>query len=214
MPNEIDSIQTAGQPRPAQAMNVPRKYRVAAVLWLILPGALLMLVIISYLAAAIFSQSADSSPVLSLLKTSLGLLGVLSIIAIFISIPMAAYIGSLRKEPVAQFDQRSGRGDRSDFPPELKKWNWGAAGLSMIWGVYHGVWWCFFSMIPYVNWIWWIVMGLEGNKWAWGKRYWASVEEFKAAQNKWKIWGMVFLFLPLALSVFLVLLSFAVNLSH
>jgi len=180
--------------------NVSQKNRLIAVLWMILPIAFLLLVLIVYGIVASIGMSGDFARGLNMTLAIFGIIGVLSII---VSIPMAIIFGSRRKEPVSQFDARSGRGEDSVFPSELKKWNWGAAGLPLIWGVYHSVWWCFIVFIPYVNWIWWIIMGLEGNKWAWEKRYWKSVEEFKAAQKKWMPWGIVFLFLPIVLSAFI-----------
>ena len=168
----------------------------AAVLLLVLPYAAILVVLILY---AIVAATGASGTIGSVLRLALGILGVVSVIGIIAGIPIAIIVGSRRKELVAQFDSRSGTSDDSQFPPELKKWNWGAAGLSIIWGVYHGVWVSFVVLIPYVNWIWWIIMGLEGNKWAWQKRHWRSIEEFQEAQKKWKIWGIIFLFLPIIL---------------
>lgn len=179
-------------------LNVSKKNRVTAVLWMILPSVLFVVVIVIY---AVVAEIGVGGTFGSGLRTALGLLAVIGILSMIAGIPLAIFFGRRRAEPVSQFDQRSGKGGNSVFPPELKKWNWGAAGLPMIWGVYHSVWWCFINFIPYVNWIWWIIMGMEGNKWAWEKRYWKSIDEFKAAQKKWMPWGVVFFFLPIVLGV-------------
>jgi len=205
------SSQTTSQSKPmGKRLNVSKRHRVMAVLWLILPGVVLGLVLLLYaiLATATSAISTDSAAqAVSILKMTLGLLGVLSFISIIAGIPLAIYFGRKRTEPISEFDERSGKGEESEFPLELKKWNWGAAGLPMIWGAYHSVWWCFFTMIPYVNWIWWIIMGIEGNKWAWQKRYWKNIDEFKQAQKKWKPWGIIFLFFPIIIAVLFMLIG-------
>jgi len=174
--------------------NVSKKNRIIAVLWVTVPAALAVLAIVLY---AIFAEIGMSGRIASGIEGILAVLFILSIALMAAGVPLAAFFGSRRKEPVAEFDKRSGLQEQSTFPPELKKWNWGAVGLPIIWGVYHGVWISFITFIPYINWIWWIIMGLEGNKWAWQKRYWKNVEEFKQAQRKWQIWGIAFFFLPI-----------------
>ncbi len=98
------------------------------------------------------------------------------------------------KEPApgVTFDPRSGVAG-GEVPAEIKGWNWGAAFLGVIWGVYHGVWISLLSFVPILNFVWWIVMGLRGNEWAWQKRKWVSPEQFKASQWGWNRMGMVML---------------------
>lgn len=198
--------QNQTQAAPGRHYNVPKKYRLAAVLLIVLPYVVLIAAILFYAIAAAAQVSGTAG---SVLRTVFGVLGVIGVLGIIIGIPLAVLVGSRKKKLVTQFDPRSGVKDDSKFPLELKKWNWGAAGLCIIWGVYHGVWLSLISLIPYVNWIWWIFMGLEGNKWAWQSRYWKSVEEFKAAQKKWKIWGIIFFFLPIVLVVLGIIINIA-----
>ncbi|PIQ67350.1 ribonuclease G [Candidatus Uhrbacteria bacterium CG_4_10_14_0_2_um_filter_41_7] len=94
-----------------------------------------------------------------------------------------------------KYDERSGKGEASIIPNEIKGWNWGAAGLTWIWGVPHGVWISLLVLIPFVNIIMWIFLGLKGNEWAWKKQQWESVEKFISYQNKWKPWGIAFFIL-------------------
>jgi hypothetical protein len=114
-----------------------------------------------------------------------------------ICIPIGFYMASkyARKERAGleSFDARSGQGDNSEVPEEIKGWNWGAAGLGWVWGIYHGVWLSLLAFVPFVGFFWWIVMGLKGNEWAWQSGKWQSVEAFQASQRKWKIWGILFL---------------------
>lgn len=202
------SSQTKNQSKPiGKYLNVSKRHRVMAVLWLILPSVALGLVLLLYAILATINLGSGADSAVGILKITLGLLGVLSIISMIAGIPLAIYFGRKRTETITDFDERSGKGDESEFPLELKKWNWAAAGLPVIWGAYHSVWWCFFTMVPYVNWIWWIIMGLEGNKWAWQKRYWKSIDEFKQAQKKWKPWGIFFLFFPIIIAALFMLIG-------
>jgi|SRR3989338_852202 len=98
----------------------------------------------------------------------------------------------------ASYDERSGKKQDSIMPDEIKGWNWGAAGLTWIWGAYHGVWISLLSFIPLVNIIMWIVLGLKGNEWAWRAEKWRSVEEFIISQKKWKPWGIAIFILTIA----------------
>jgi len=190
-------------------MNVSKKNRKRAVLCLILPGLILIGVLIFYTVVAAIGMTTGfgASETSRFLRMFLGFLGVLSIISIVLGIPLSVYFGSRRTEPVKEYDERSGKGPASEIPDEIKKWNWGAAGLNIIWGAYHGVWLSYISLIPYVNWVWWIILGIMGNKWAWSKRYWKSVEEFQEAQRKWKVWGIIFLIIPLIFMILAVVFN-------
>lgn len=79
----------------------------------------------------------------------------------------------------------------SNFPPELKGWNWGAFFFNWIWGLSNGVYLGLLCLIPYFNFIWAFVMGANGNKWAWEKKKWESVAHFKMVQRKWAIAGFI-----------------------
>jgi len=98
-------------------------------------------------------------------------------------------------------DNRSGLGGKSIIPKEIKRWNWGAAGLPIIWGLYHGVWISLLSYVPIFGWMWVVVMGIKGNEWAWKKNKWQSVKAFKESQKKWKIVGIIFMVISFVLFV-------------
>ncbi len=78
------------------------------------------------------------------------------------------------------------------LPPELQGWNWGGFLMGWIWSIAHSAWLgfvlCFFLGI-----IGNIVQGIKGNEWAWQNRRWESIEQFKATQRVWAIWGVVIL---------------------
>lgn len=78
-----------------------------------------------------------------------------------------------------------------DVPPEIKGWNWGAFLLNLIWGLWHKLPQALLMLVPGVNLVMAVVLGVKGNEWAWQRKPWASVAQFKAAQRNWAIAGFV-----------------------
>ena len=145
----------------------------------------------------------------------LGFLAILCIIGIIIGVILAIVLFNKKELVFGVYDERSGRGKDSIIPPEIKGWNWGAFGVTLIWGIYYGAWvvlWGFLlGLIPLVWILWQVYVGMKGNEWAWRKNKWQSVEQFIATQNKWKPWGIVFFILgilPVFLSLFNIFDSF------
>lgn len=133
---------------------------------------------------------------IAIVKYIIGLLYIISALGIIIGIPVA--VSFLRKKEITiniMYDERSGNGEASIIPNEIKKWNWGAAGLVWIWGIYHIVWISLLALIPIVNLVMIIILGRKGNEWAWKSQKWESVEKFLIFQRKWKFWGIVFMIL-------------------
>lgn len=85
----------------------------------------------------------------------------------------------------------------SDFPDELKGWNWGAFFFGWIWGIVSGVWISLLGLIPALNFVMSIVLGIKGNELAWKAKKYASIEDFKILQRKWAIWGFVLFFVTI-----------------
>ncbi len=131
-----------------------------------------------------------------IVNVALGLLGLLAFLSIFICLPIGIVllIRSRRTlKPGVAYDERSGKGEASIIPPELGHWNWGAAFLTVWWGLYYRVWIAFLVFVPFIGQFWWVVMGIKGNEWAWQKNQWLSVDEFKKTQKKWAVWAIVLL---------------------
>lgn len=88
------------------------------------------------------------------------------------------------------------------LPAELQGWNWGGFFLGWIWSIAHSAWLgfvlCFFLGI-----IGNIVQGIKGNEWAWQNRRWESIEQFKATQRVWAIWGLVIFIASIVLVIVL-----------
>lgn len=74
---------------------------------------------------------------------------------------------------------------------ELKKWNWGAFLLTFIWGIGHNVMRSFLVFIPFYGFYEWFLLGTKGNRWAWEKRKWESIEQFRQSQRSWAKWGII-----------------------
>ncbi len=127
-----------------------------------------------------------------IINVILGFLGIILVGWMFIGVPIGIFY--LRKKVLADtaiYDKRSGKGDGSLIPDEVKGWNWGAFGLPVIWGLYHGVWISLLSFIPIFGIAFNIYLGLEGNELAWKKNKWVSTEQFRKFQGKWMIWGIL-----------------------
>lgn len=170
-------------------------------IWLLTPTLSIFVILLLYtIINTRFSNSEENFMILilNIFNFILSFLGLIAVIAI----PVGIIIGIiyLRKKELAKgtkWDERSGKGENSTIPSEIRKWNWGAAGLNWIWGVYHSVWISLLMFIPLINIFMIIVLGIKGNEWAWRKNKWESVEEFVSSQNKWKPWGIAFLILAI-----------------
>jgi len=86
-------------------------------------------------------------------------------------------------------ENTSGLGEKAEIPKEIDRWNWGAVFLSAIWGIGNKTYVALLALVPIVNIFVLIALGLNGNKWAWRNKHWKSVEQFKAAQQKWTYAG-------------------------
>lgn len=78
-----------------------------------------------------------------------------------------------------------------DKKQKLRKWNWGAFSLNVIWGIFHRSYWTFLCFIPFFGTFWMIVCGIKGNEWAWKNGHYASIDEFEEKEFIWDILGIV-----------------------
>jgi hypothetical protein len=163
-------------------------------LWMIIGPFIGLVMVLATWAVMSFllSSSFGGHATMAILNVLLGFVGLLCVVGIMVGIPLG--IVTMYKpaplEPTLA-DPRSGLGDASVIPPEIVGWNWGAFGLPKIWGIYHNVWICLLTLIPVVNIVVAIYMGVKGNELAWRKNKWTSVEDFKQKQAAWRVWGIV-----------------------
>ena len=156
--------------------------------------------IAGFIISAIISSLFGDNIVVNLINWFSWFIGLMSVSLSFILVP-AGIIYLYKREIIesTHCDERSGNRKVSIMPDEIKGWNWGAAGLSLIWGVYHGVWIALLSFVPIINIFIWIILGLKGNEWAWRANKWENVEQFTVSQKKWKSWGVVFFVLKIVM---------------
>jgi len=79
----------------------------------------------------------------------------------------------------------------SEIPAELHRWNWGAAGVPILWGIFNRVWLVILTLIPILNIFIFFVLGFKGNEYAWKKNKTKNLEAFKQTQEKWAIAGLI-----------------------
>ncbi len=178
--------------------------------WILIISILFLFGFMNALLNGNIYANEGQSHILDLIRTFfnffLGLLGFICVLGSIIGTPIGIYF-LVKKVPVVghPFDERSGKGALSTIPEQIQGWNWGAAGLTWVWGIGNGVWISLLSFLPFFNWFFWIILGFKGNEWAWKKVKWESVDEFQKVQKQWKLWGVVFLVLRI---VFLLLMFF------
>lgn len=201
MPSNVNN-QPSGQTR------VSDRNKKIGIFWLVAPTLLLILILVIY-AIMNFQMNeltgvepSGNETYFGIFNVVLGFLGIIAILGIIAGIPIGIVYLNKKEYTNITFDPRSGHGNLSEIPPEIKGWNWGAAGLTWIWGLSNGVWISLLVFIPYFGAIWWIFLGAKGNKWAWQHSQWQSVEDFQRTQDKWKPWGMIFLLLPVLIILF------------
>ena|SRR5579871_6547088 len=114
-------------------------------------------------------------------------------------------------------------GTKGVIPPEVagRSWSWGAFGCGPIWLMGHnmvpqGVFWLLmsivlgrFPLIFLINIGISIFLGKAGNQLAWQTRRFESVEQFKAVQRAWDMWGIALflLYVLLMLGVMILLMN-------
>lgn len=175
------------------------KKKTLGIILICAPFAGLVLILLAW-AVVIFIVGTGSrfdSTSLNIIQWLLGFLGLIFVLAI----PVGLVVGIIlivKKGPqvtAMAYDQRSGRGEDSVIPDEIVGWNWGAAGLTFIWGITYNVWLSLLSFVPVLGFFWWIVLGIKGNEWAWEQTQWQSVVHFQQTQRKWMSWGIAALVL-------------------
>ncbi len=98
------------------------------------------------------------------------------------------------------------------LPPELQGWSWAGFLMSWIWSIAHSAW-LGLVLCLLVGGIGNIVQGIKGNEWAWQGRKWESIEQFKATERVWTIWGVVLVGAGLVIWLLAIVLGGALGLS-
>ncbi|MFA6249890.1 MAG: hypothetical protein WC686_00110 [Candidatus Shapirobacteria bacterium] len=125
--------------------------------------------------------------------------------------------GPSPQQPLASISSEitntSGQGETAIVPPELSGWNWAALLWTWIWAISHRVWIGLICIIPIpiVSLVMQVILGINGNKWAWQNKKWQSVDDFKKSQRKWVKAYFILLLLLLAFSLGITFLLVAIN---
>ena len=99
----------------------------------------------------------------------------------------------------------------NDFKLELSDvgWSWGAFSLTWLWGVVNKVWLSLAFLIPGVNLIiglpLGIYLGVKGRRLAFEAKKFNNIEDFRATQKAWDTWGAISFAVSMLLSVSLAL---------
>jgi hypothetical protein len=93
------------------------------------------------------------------------------------------------------------------IPWEIRGWNWGAFGLSWIWGLGNDTYISLLALIPIVNIVMMFVLGARGNEWAWRNGHWDSIEHFKAVQRRWTAAWLILVGISVVLVLVIILIA-------
>lgn len=100
-------------------------------------------------------------------------------------------------------------------PDNLEKWNWGAFCFGWLWAVSNGIYWPLIAFIPFLGLVAYpvicIILGINGNRWAWEKRRWQSAEHFRRVQHNWALAALWIFLISFILSIMFVVIVILTN---
>lgn len=95
-----------------------------------------------------------------------------------------------RDEPQVGLANSEFQRGNQEVPEEIKKWNWGAFSLNIIWGIGNKTYLPLLCLIPLFNFVWVFICGFKGNEGAWRDGNYTDVETFKQVQKTWSRAGI------------------------
>lgn len=107
----------------------------------------------------------------------------------------------------------SGTGPAAAVPPEVEAmgWSWGGFGLNWIWAIANKTWIGLLALIPCVNIVIAIWLGISGHKLAWQNRRFESLQQFQETMKAWNLWGLIIFLVSIGLNVLSFLIQAATN---
>ncbi|KKQ27445.1 MAG: hypothetical protein US42_C0009G0035 [Candidatus Magasanikbacteria bacterium GW2011_GWC2_37_14] len=131
----------------------------------------------------------------SIIRVSLGFLGIIAVLLIFVGIPLGIYF--LSKKDLTENNLSALQNDDKykNLTPEqityIHKFSWGAFIASGIWPWGNKLYlWGILAFIPLIGIYVWIRLAIEGRKLAWEQGGWTNFEQFK---NRQKIMAWIIL---------------------
>jgi hypothetical protein len=88
-------------------------------------------------------------------------------------------------------DNMSGYGDFFESQEDFSGWSWGAFSATWLWGLFNETFVALLGLIPGVNILVSIYLGVNGNKLAWKNKRWESQGKFLKTQKRWARFGWV-----------------------
>lgn len=95
-----------------------------------------------------------------------------------------------RDEPRVGLANSEFQRGNQEVPEEIKKRNWGAFSLNIIWGIGNKTYLPLLCLIPLFNFVWVFICGFKGNEGAWRDGNYTDVETFKQVQKTWSRAGI------------------------
>lgn len=99
------------------------------------------------------------------------------------------------------YKNTSGHGQFAFAPEEIKKWNWGAFFLTLIWGLCNRTYIALLVFVPIVNIFIPFYLGAKGNELAWKNKVWDDTEHLLRVQKKWAVAGWILVTIFIALTI-------------
>ena len=101
------------------------------------------------------------------------------------------------------YGEQNTSGTMGVVPAEVEAmgWCWGAFGLTWIWGLGNRSYIALLGLIPYVNIIVAIWLGIVGHKMAWQSRHFESMEQYKQTMKAWNTWGIIVFIASFAIGI-------------
>jgi ABC-type Fe3+ transport system permease subunit len=83
--------------------------------------------------------------------------------------------------------------------------------MTWIWGLGNSTYIALLALLPVVNIVMAVILGIKGGQWAWKNRRWDNIEQFTRVQGLWTAFGFGLLagcLLALAIVIALLVITF------
>ena len=136
----------------------------------------------------------------NIIRVSLGFLGIIAVILIFVGIPLGIYFLSRKDLTENNLLALQNNEKYKNLTPEqityIHKFSWGAFVCSTVWPWGNKLYiWGILAFVPLVNIYVWLRLAITGRQMAWERGGWTNFEQFKNRQKimAWVILGIIIL---------------------
>lgn len=92
--------------------------------------------------------------------------------------------------------------DQGNVPEGVKGWSWGAFLLSWVWAIGNRTWIGLLCLLPFIGFIFAIILGIKGREWAWKNKKWQDLDHFNRVQRDWSLVGLWILYTIISSIIF------------